>query len=124
MNMAPGDLVYTPEPSQVEASRLAEFIRWLEPRHNRRFDDYHALWQWSVDNLDTFWAEVWEFFDIQADGDPTPVLASREMPGAQWFPNTRLNYAEHVFRQRSNDRPAAIVRHEGDTPRAISWAEL
>ncbi len=124
MSMAPGDLVYTPDPARVAESRLAEFIRWLEPRQGCTFPDYHALWQWSVDHLDTFWAEVWQFFDIQADGEATPVLASREMPGARWFPEAHLNYAEHVFRQRAADRPAIIVRHEGDEPRAIGWDAL
>ena len=124
MALQQGDLIWTPRPEQVAQSRLAAFVHWLEPRLGRRFPDYASLWQWSVQDIDTFWAEIWQFFDIQADGSPEPVLASREMPGATWFPNARLNYAEHVFRMASPDRPAIIARAEGGEPRQVSWAEL
>lgn len=124
MALQQGEVVWTPSPEQIEQSRLAAFVRWLEPRQQREFPDYASLWQWSVDHLDTFWGEAWRFFDIQADGEPEPVLAARTMPGAQWFPNVRLNYAEHVFRMAAADRPAVIARAEGAAVRELGWDEL
>lgn len=124
MALQQGEVVWTPSPEQIEQSRLAAFVRWLEPRQQREFPNYASLWQWSVDHLDTFWGEAWRFFDIQADGEPEPVLASRAMPGAQWFPNARLNYAEHVFRMAAADRPAVIARAEGAAVRELGWDEL
>ena len=97
MNASGGELLWEPSAELVERSRLVEFMRWLERERSLAFDGYGELWQWSVDDLDGFWSAIWEFFGVQADGEPSPVLASREMPGAQWFPNTQLNYAEHVF---------------------------
>ena len=89
-----------------------------------KFHSYDALWQWSVDELEAFWQSIWDFFEVQADGCCEPVLGSVAMPGAQWFPNTRLNYAEHVFRQASQERPALIARSEDTGTHEVSWAEL
>ena len=119
-----GTLLWQPRPEQVAASRLAAFERWLDTERGLRFADYQSLWQWSVDDQDAFWRAVWDHFEIIADGSPEPVLAMREMPGATWFPNARLNYAEHVFRNATDERPALIVRSEHGTPRAIAWSEL
>ena len=127
MSVQPGQLMWTPTPAQQQASLLHHFQHWLAQRHGAAFDgaaDYQALWRWSVADIDRFWRDVWDYFDVQADGDPTVVLGRREMPGAQWFPHVRLSYAEHVFRRASDARPALIVRREDAPPREVSWAEL
>ena len=118
-----GDLLWTPSPAQVQASRLADYQRWLAASRGVPFADYPALWQWSVDELDAFWRSIWDFFAIQADGSPEPVLGTRTMPGAEWFPQARLNYAEHVFRNATDQRPAIVARSEAGV-REMSWREL
>ncbi len=117
-------MLWEPTPAQVERSRMTEFMRWLESERGLAFDDYGQLWQWSVDDLDAFWRAIWDFFEVQADGDPDPVLASREMPGATWFPNTSLNYAEHVFADK--DDAAAAILHASELRELgeLSWGEL
>ena len=124
MNAANGVLLWEPSAELVERSRLVEFMRWLERERGLSFADYHELWQWSVDDLDGFWSAIWEFFDVQADGDPQPVLASRGMPGAQWFPNARLNYAEHVFRGKDDDEVAILHASELRELGELRWGEL
>jgi acetoacetyl-CoA synthetase len=119
-----GDVLWTPSSEQIVPTRLTAYLRWLEVNQGLQFDDYPALWQWSVDELEAFWQSVWDFFDVQADGSRVPVMGSRDMPGANWYPNTRLNYAEHVFRNSTPDRPALVVRSEGEPVRNVSWAEL
>lgn len=119
-----GDELWRPSPEQIKATRLADYMQWLADQRQRKIEDYQALWQWSVDDLDGFWSSLWQFFDIQADGDATRVLAQRSMPGAQWFPDTRLNYAEHVFRNARTDHPALISRYENQPLRVTSWAQL
>ncbi len=118
-----GEVLWTPSPDRIAASRLADYQRWLEQRHGLRFTDYEHLWQWSVAELPTFWRSVWDFFAIQADGSPSPVLGASAMPGAEWFPNARLNYAEHVFRNATSERPAIVARSEAGV-REVSWQEL
>ena len=119
-----GDILWTPRAEQVTASRLAAYLRWLETEKGLHFSDYNALWKWSVDDLESFWQSIWDFFELRYDGSCQPVLASRQMPGADWYPNTRLNYAEHVFRNASADRPALLVRDEDAPVREVTWAEL
>ena len=119
-----GEVLWAPSAAQVEATRLAAFQRWLATERGLQFDDYQALWQWSTDDIEVFWQSVWDFFDVQADGSCSPVLGSPDMPGADWFPNARLNYAEHVFRNAVDSRPALIARAEGESLREVSWAEL
>ncbi len=124
MNAASGELLWEPSAELVERSRLREFMRWLERDRDLTFAGYQELWQWSVDDLDGFWSAIWEFFDVQADGDPRPVLASREMPGARWFPNARLNYAEHVFRGKDDDEVAILHASELRELDELRWGEL
>jgi acetoacetyl-CoA synthetase len=124
VNATAGELLWKPSAELVERSRLVEFMRWLERERGLAFDGYGELWQWSVDDLDGFWSAIWEFFEVQADGDPTPVLASREMPGAQWFPNTSLNYAEHVFAGKDDGETAILHASELRELEELSWGEL
>jgi acetoacetyl-CoA synthetase len=118
------ELLWEPSAELVERSRLREFIAWLERERGLRCDGYADLWQWSVDDLDGFWSAIWEFFEVQADGEAQPVLASREMPGAEWFPNASLNYAEHVFRGKADDEVAILHASELRELGRMSWGEL
>ncbi|MFC5499508.1 acetoacetate--CoA ligase [Caenimonas terrae] len=119
-----GELLWEPSREQKESSRLAHYMRWLADERGLKFGDYQALWQWSVDALEPFWDSVWDYFGVQAGGSRQPVLASHAMPGAQWYPNARLNYAEHTFRNATADRPALVARSEDAPTREVSWAEL
>ena len=124
MALVQGQELWRPTQQQQEQSGLWHYMDWLRDSRGRDFSDYEALWQWSATDIEGFWRSVWDYFDIQADGDPTQVLAGRKMPGAEWFPETRLNYAEHIFRQASDQRPAIIARCEGQTPVEVSWQQL
>jgi acetoacetyl-CoA synthetase len=116
--------LWAPSAELVERSRLTEFMRWLRAERGLDFDDYDALWRWSVDDLDGFWAAIWDFFEVRADGDRSTVLASREMPGARWFPDTRLNYAEHVFAGKDDRETAILHASELRELGELSWGEL
>ncbi|MET3515068.1 acetoacetyl-CoA synthase [Pseudacidovorax sp. 1753] len=77
-----------------------------------------------MDNLDPFWLSIWDYFDVIGEGDREPVLATRNMLGATWFPHVRLNYAENVFRHAGLDRTAIISRQEDMPLVEISWRQL
>jgi acetoacetyl-CoA synthetase len=124
VSAATGELLWEPSTELAERSRLSEFMRWLEGERGLAFASYRELWQWSVDDLDGFWSAIWEFFGVQADGEPSPVLASREMPGAQWFPNTSLNYAEHVFAGKRDEEVAILHASELRELGELRWGEL
>ncbi len=116
--------LWEPSAELVEDARLTEFMRWLQAERGLRFEGYEALWRWSVDDLEAFWDAIWDFFGVQADGERGAVLASREMPGAQWFPGTRLNYAEHVFAGKDEAETAILHASELRDLDELSWGEL
>jgi acetoacetyl-CoA synthetase len=124
LDIKTGDVLWTPSFEQIAPTRLAAYLQWLEDQRGLQFENYQALWQWSVDELALFWQSIWDYFDVQADGSCDPVLGSTQMPGANWYPNAQLNYAEHIFRNATPDRPALVVRSEGEPVRYVSWAEL
>jgi acetoacetyl-CoA synthetase len=116
------ELLWQPSGKRVERATLTRYMRWLEAERGLSFDDYAALWKWSTDEIEAFWATVWEYFDVVGEYDE--VLADGSMPGAKWFTGAELSYAEHVFRDRPGDRVA--IRHASEL-RALgewTWDEL
>jgi acetoacetyl-CoA synthetase len=119
-----GELLWSPTAEQVRSSRLAHYQAWLGEHKGVRTTSYDELWRWSTDNLDGFWQSIWEHFEVVAEGSPQPVLGERRMPHAQWFPNARLNYAEHIFRNATAERPAILAHAEDEPLLSLSWASL
>jgi acetoacetyl-CoA synthetase len=117
---------WRPSPERIERAALTRFGRWVQERSGVYVaDSYDRLWRWSVNDIDGFWLALWQFFGIRADGSPTTVLEHRSMPGAQWFPGTRLNYAEHVFRNRDAAGLAIQFADEGSINVGCwTWARL
>ncbi|MGD8856778.1 MAG: acetoacetate--CoA ligase [Chloroflexota bacterium] len=125
-----GDLLWRPSDQVKRAANLTHYMNWLAERHGRRFDTYQDLWAWSVNDLAGFWGSLWEYFDVVATEQPSAVLGRREMPGAQWFPGARLNYAQNFFARApdpdgsGDDRPAMIYQAEEGPAEEISWSEI
>src|ERR687893_2894553 len=119
-----GTLLWEPSEEFKENSRISHFIGWLEEEKGLSFEDYAELWEWSVTDLEGFWASVWEYCDVKASKPYERVLARREMPGAEWFPGAELNYAEHVFKNARADEPAILHQSELRELSQLSWREL
>ncbi len=119
-----GDLLWAPSPEQTRQANLTAFMTWLASERGLRFDGYHALHRWSVTDLAGFWQAVWDYCGVEASVPPARVLGRQEMPGADWFPGARLNYAQHVLR---NERPGttALLHASERTPlTGLDWADL
>ena len=114
--------------SSVPVPQIRQYQNWLREQRGLTFDGYHALWRWSVTELDAFWQSVWDYFDIQSPTPHTAVLAANVMPGAQWFPGAQLNYARQVLRHvgpaHAAGLPAIISENEKGQVRELSWPEL
>ncbi len=119
-----GDLLWTPGPGRIERANVTEFIRWLARERGLDFDGYPALWRWSVTDLDGFWQAVWDYCGIEASAQPTAVLGRRTMPGAEWFPGARLNYAQHVLRRERPGEDALYHQSETTPLTGLSWPDL
>lgn len=119
-----GTLLWEPSEETKQQANITHYMQWLSQEKGLHFDDQEKLWEWSVTRIEDFWASIWEFFHIQVSQPYSAVLTDRKMPGAQWFPGAKLNYAEHVFRNATTERPALLFQSESQPLREISWDEL
>jgi acetoacetyl-CoA synthetase len=118
------EVLWTPSAERVERAWLSRYQAWLEETRGLRFEDYQELWRWSVSDLEAFWSSIVEFLDVRFAEPPRAVLGSERMPGAEWFPGARLNYAEHIFCGKSDDEVALRHASELRSPGEWTWGEL
>ncbi len=123
MNTTPLPL-WEPAEAFVQQANLTHYMHWLKENKNLSFQDYQSLWEWSTENIAEFWESLWQYFDIQHDGTYKEVLTGNEMPYIQWFEGTKLNYAEHIFRNATSDRPAILFKSEASPLQSMSWDVL
>ncbi|MQA04087.1 MAG: acetoacetate--CoA ligase [Streptosporangiales bacterium] len=119
-------VLWEPPANVRETTRIGAYLRWLEEAKGRHFATYQDLWQWSVDDLDGFWASIWEYFQIRSHTPYTEVLGNRTMPGATWFTGATLNYAEHVLLPSGvgADDVLVVARSQSREPVELTLAEL
>ena len=123
------EILWTPEPTTARASSLARFARFA--REHRGVSvaelDYSSLHAWSVRDPDAFWSVAAEFLGVRFHTLPAGTLASSRMPGAEWFPGSTLNYAEHALTYgpgRGDDNPALVFVREDGLERVLTYGEL
>ncbi|MCW5633475.1 MAG: acetoacetate--CoA ligase [Rubrivivax sp.] len=124
MALDEGDLLWTPRAEFARSSGVSRFMDWLRRERGLDFADYPALWQWSVDRVEDFWAALWQYFEIDSSTPYECVLKQRAMPGAVWFPGARVNFAKHMLRKGQRGRPAIHHRSEIRPPATLDWADL
>ena len=135
--------LWTPSRERTRASNLAAFAAWLAERggsgngaeglaaalagQGGGADDptapYHRLWRWSIDDQAAFWSAAWDWFGVVGERGDRVLVDGDRMPGARYFPDARLNFAENLLRRRTDD-PAIIAWAEDGRRRVVSWREL
>ncbi|QEU95823.1 acetoacetate--CoA ligase [Streptomyces kanamyceticus] len=125
-NLSP---LWEPSQERIAEAQVTRFQAWAAEHYGApAHGGYAALHQWSVADLETFWKAVTDWFDVRFSTPYTRVLADRAMPGAQWFPDSTLNYAEHALRAAEDparaDDPAILHVDESQDPHTVTWAEL
>ena len=93
--------LWTPSPERAAASELARFMRLAGKT------TYEELHRWSIESSAEFWNRVWDFCAVEGKKGSQTVVNPERMPGAKWFPEAKLNYAENLLRER--DASDAIV---------------
>ena len=124
--MPPPPVLWSPRPDARQTSRIGAYLGWLEREQDRSFATYDDVLRWSIDDLDSFWTSVWRHFDVRSSTDPGPALSDDRMPGARWFPDARLNWAEHCLRLdgRGADDVVVIGRSQSRERMTLTVAEL
>ena len=118
------DLLWQPSDKRKSQTNLTAFMRKVEAAHGVRLGDYGDIHRWSVDRLDRFWPALWDFCGIVASVRGERVIVDEDkMPGARFFPEARLNFAENLLRHRGGE-PALIFRREDGLSRRLSRDEL
>lgn len=119
-----GMLLWKPSQQQIENSGISLFMKWLKKEKGLSFGSQNELWKWSVEELETFWENIWNYCQVKSNTSYNQVLESRLMPGVKWFTGSTLNYAEHVFRNIRGNKPAVIFQSETTRRTELSWKEL
>ena len=117
--------IWTPSPTRRVSQRLSDYARFVAQRTGQDFRyDYDALHRWSLDDQGGFWSSLIEYSGLAFAGDLAPALLdAQRLPGARWFPNLRLNYAENLLRHPATHE-AVISCDESGRRRAYTYGEL
>ncbi len=115
--------LWTPTQEFISQTNMAAFMDFVKNKTGQSFDDYNSLWNWSVDNTETFWDMIWDFCGVIGDKGDTILADADKMPGAKFYPNGRVNFAENLLRRR-DDAPAIIFRTETGDETTYSFKEL
>ncbi len=115
--------LWSPSPEAVRGSEITRFMQEANRRFGLALSDYRQLHAWSVENLPAFWELVWDYCGVIGERG-TPLLADENrMPGAKFFPNAKLSFAENMLRKTGSE-PAMIFRGEDKKAYRLSFDEL
>jgi acetoacetyl-CoA synthetase len=114
--------LWQPSPEQVAATNIARFMERVGERTGAELTDYPGLHRWSIENRDAFWSAVWDEFGVIGEKGGR-VLVEDRMPGAKFFPDARLNFAENLLR-RSDEGEAIVFHGEDKIETRLTFAEL
>ena len=114
------DVVWRPGPEDIDGANATHFMSWLNDSRGTSLTTWNDLWEWSVHDLNAFWAAVWDYYDVTAARQPDHVATSDAMPHTRWFGGAQLNYAQNVLARAPRTRPALIEIAE-DTAEAEAY---
>jgi len=119
-------LLWSPSDEFMQQSNMLRYMEWLKKEKQLSFEYYDELWEWSVTHVADFWESLWEYFEIKSKSPYTSVLEkpAQGMIGTKWFSGATVNYAKHIFRNRTEDSQAIIFQSETRSQQNITWAEL
>lgn len=115
--------LWTPSAEAVEAAAMTDFARQAAVVAGRAFTGYADLHRWSVEEPAAFWSLVWDFCGVTGEKGETLLVDADRMPGATFFPEARLNFAENLLR-KSGPSDALVFKGEDKVDRRLSWDEL
>jgi len=122
-DMETGTILWQPTSDQISATHYSKFKDRASRIAGEDFPDYAALHEWSVEQLDDFWGLVWDYCDVVGEQGARVSDGVLAMPGAQFFPDARINFAENLLR-KSGPEDAIVFRGEDKVNRRLSYDQL
>ena len=117
------EALWRPSADAVATAKLSSFIAAVNLRWQAGCSDYASLWRWSVASPEAFWRSLWDECRVLGESGASVVEDGDRMPGARWFPQARVNYAENLLRRR-DDADALVFWGEDKIRRRLSRGEL
>ena len=120
------NMLWSPSPERVAQANITAFAATVARKYGADVTDYAKLWRWSVDHKQDFWSEMWEYGGVIGDAGTRVLDHSQRMPGAAWYPEARLNFAQNLLERRSTDDngDALVFWGEDKVRRRLSHAQL
>jgi len=118
--------LWTPTADYVAQSEMTAFRKFAEEQYGITVENYEQLHEWSVNQTEDFWGSIFRYFRVMSDTPYSRVLSRSEhgFIGSKWFEGATLSYAEHIFRNYTDERPVVIYKNEQSETREVSWKEL
>ncbi len=117
-------LLWKPSDERIRQTNMYHFMQHVNDRFGKKFTNYQELYQWSIQEIPTFWATMWDYGEVICSQPYTAVVDDiKKMPGARWFQGARLNFAENLLRYR-DDHIALSFKGEGLPTVHLTYAEL
>ncbi len=119
-----GKLVWQPSDERISQANMTKFISFINNKYDTKFDSYWQLYDWSIHDIPSFWAAMWDFVGIKASQEYDTVVDDLDrFPGARWFPGAKMNFAENLLKCR-DDHPAFVFRAETGKSVSMTYAEV
>src|SRR5690554_2192272 len=116
--------LWSPSEERRQKANMTAFINYVNKKYGRNFEDYAALYDWSINFSADFWDSMWDFGEVKFSRQYDKlVVDQQDMLASRWFPGAMLNFAENLLRYR-DDRIALIFKGEGREPVRITYAQL
>lgn len=118
-------MLWRPEAETVQQTAMYQFMQAMNAKHGLAMETYLDLWHWSVDDLEVFWTEIWDYFDVIGQ-KPTGPMLQGQMPDTHWAQGAKVNYAENILRHVSKmpDQEAVVGLDESLNRTALTWRQL
>ena len=116
--------IWSPTEQAIESAQITQFARHVVRKHKLELNTYPEFYQWTIDHIEEFWSEVWDWCGVVASKKGGTVLVDGDkMPGAKWFPEARLNFAENLLK-RGDQGDAIVFWDERGFQRRMSYSSL
>jgi acetoacetyl-CoA synthetase len=121
--MGDSAILWQPSDAQIADARITHFTQMLREKYVQSFPDYWSVWRWSLANKEIFWREIWNFCGVIGEQGARGIVDGHLMPGATWFPDASLNFAENFLWKRGGE-DALVFWNEAGERRRLSWDAL